>query len=665
MDTNDLAPARMPASCSADMPPACAHVGHPGICPGTLRLVSARDDRSAMPKGLAMNKSSPAKCGLQSAHLKTMVTEELSPIGHSERIVRTVLMVDVVESVRLMEADEEGAIGRWRQLVDHVARVVLPAHGGRLAKSMGDGLLLEFPSVQPAVTAAFAIQRASDIANLGLSTEQRMLLRMGAQVGEFIADEHDLYGRGVNLAARLTTLAGPGEIVVSAGVRDQLTPFLDADVEDLGECFLKHVKDPVRAYRLGPPGPRPVIEPGGALVPELRPTIAVIPFAARTAAPEHQVLGEVLADEIISNLSRSAALNVISRLSTTAFRGRDATLREVSTHLNATYVLTGSYRVSGSHVAVAVELAESKSGRIVWSGDVKGQVAGILNGEDELVERVVTEIGSAVLTRELQRAQSQALPTLESYTLLMAAIALMHRLSAHDFDRARQMLQTLIDRSPRLATPYAWLAKWHVLRVQQGWTDEPKNDAHLAMECTQRALDADPDCSLALAVDGFVHTNLLKKLDIGLERYELALRVNPNDSLACLLKGTLHAFKGEGKLAVDHTRRALRLSPLDPQRWFYDSLAATAALSAAQYERAIELGLRSLRANRTHTSTFRAIAISQWQLGKFDDARGTVAELMRLEPTLTMKGWLERSPSSAYETGKVWFNALRQAGVPQ
>lgn len=593
-----------------------------------------------------------------------MVSDQLHGSVHGERVVRTVLVVDLVESVRLMEEDEADAVSRWRNVVEHVETDVLPAHGGRLVKSLGDGMLLEFPRVPPAVNAAFAIQHVCNGVNVGIRPERHMLLRMGIQVSELIADEHDVYGRGVNLAARLTTLAGPGEIVVSAGVRDQLTPILDADIEDLGECYVKHVQQPVRAYRVGPPGPRPVIEPGAA-TGELLPTIAVIPFTARSSEPEHHVLGEVLAEEVIAALSRTAELNVISRLSTTAFRGRQATIGEVSAHLNATYVLSGAYRVSGGQLSLSAELAEAKSSRVVWTKDLKGHVAGIVSGKDELIHRVVVEVSAAVMARELQRAQSQALPTLESYTLLMGAISLMHRLSAQDFDRARQMLETLTDRAPRRAIPQAWLAKWHVMRVWQGWSDDPKNDAQLALDCTKRALDADAHCSLALVVDGLVHTNLLKKLDVAQDRYDLALRVNPNDSLAWLLKGTLHAFKGEGKAAVKDTRRALRLSPLDPIRYYYDSLAATAALSAGRYERAIELANRSLRANRTHTSTFRVMAIAQWQLGRHEDARKTVGELLRLEPTLTVTKWFERSPSSAFETGKVWFSVLRNAGVPE
>jgi len=591
-----------------------------------------------------------------------MLSDEQT-VSRSERAIRTVLVVDVAESVRLMEESEEDTISRWRSIVENITSNVLPPRSGRLVKSLGDGMLVDFARVDDAVKAAFEIQSACIQANRGVAPGRQMLLRMGMQVGELTADELDVYGRGVNLAARLAGLAGPGEIIISAGVRDQLTPVLDADIEDLGECYLKHIKDPVRAYRMGPPGPRPVIDPAH-FAPDLRPTIAVIPFACRGADGQHQVLGEVLADDVISALSHTTDLNVISRLSTTVFGGRSASLAEISTYLHATYILSGAYRTSADRLVLTLELAESKSGRVVWASELKGRISSVLTSNSELVDKVVAQASAAIIAREVERAQTQALPTLESYTLLVGAITLMHRLSIKDFERSHQMLETLIERVPRQAVPRAWLAKWHVLKVQQGWSTDPRADAQLALQCTKRALDSDENCFLALTIDGLVHTNLLKRLDIALGRYEHALRVNPNDSLAWLLKGTLHAFKGEGEFAVKATQRALRLSPLDPHRYFYDSLAATAELSAGHYEKSIELALRSLRSNRTHTSTLRAMAISQWQLGLGDDARKTVAELLRLEPTLTITGYLERNPSSGFETGKIWSNALRAAGVP-
>jgi adenylate cyclase len=206
---------------------------------------------------------------------------------------------------------------------------------------------------------------------------------------------------------------------------------------------------------------------------------------------------------------------------------------------------------------------------------------------------------------------------------------------------------------------------WHVHQMwSHRWSRDPTVDTGLALDCVRRALDADPQCSLALVVSGLVQANILRKLDIAEEHYSMALRANPNDSLAWLFKGTLHAFKNEGKLAIEHTQRALKLSPLDPNQHYYDSLAATAALSAGRYKRAIELANRSLRANRTHASTYRVLAISQWLLGLHKEARKTVSELLVLEPSLTVTKYRELHPSTGWEIGRIWSNALWEAGVP-
>jgi adenylate cyclase len=576
---------------------------------------------------------------------------------------RAVLLADIVESVRLIEHDEVRVISRWLALVEHVKKEILPKHGGRLVKSLGDGMLMDFADVRSAVSAAFAIQQASGRDNHGVAAEQQILLRMGMEISDVIVEPDDLHGRGVNLAARLMNLAGPGEIVISAHARDQLTPNLDADVEDLGDCYLRHVAQPVRAYRIGPTGPRPVIKPSRSM-DEMKPSIAVVPFAPHRVPAESDVIGELLAEEVIRALSRSPDLSVISRLSTTVFRGRDASVAEIGGMLSADYVLSGRYSGEGGGVTLNAELADARSGRILWTERLRGTVADLLTGEQELVRRLVAEVGGAVVRRELQRSRAEPLPTLRAYTLLMGAIALMHRLSLREFNEAHGLLTALIDRGVRQPIPYAWLANWHVLRVQQGWSEDERQDAYLAMESTKRALDMDPECSLALAIDGFVHTNLLKKLDVAEERYDQALQANPSESLAWLLKGTLHAFRGDGLQAVDHVQRALRLTPLHPHRYFYDSLAATACISAGLYDQALEHAQRSLRANRKHTSTLRAVAVSQWQLGMHEQARSTAQELLKQEPTLTISRWLERAPSAPFRLGQEVANVFKKLGVP-
>lgn len=582
--------------------------------------------------------------------------------GAITRATRALVFADIVESVRLFEQDEDSITVRWLNFIARIESEILPACGGRLVKSLGDGLLLETFHVAAAVSAAFAIQHACHRENAGRPASSHILLRVGIEVSDVLVVQHDVFGHGVNVAERLSTLAGPGEIVVSAHVREQLTPTLDADVEDLGECFLKHIQDPVRAYRIGPPGPQPVIRPG-TMQGDMRPTVAIVPFSVLDTETDH-FLGQVLAEEMIRELSRSPDLNVISRLSTAPFRERGVVVAEVNAHLNADYVLSGDYVVDGGQLRLRSELAEAKSGRIVWTGHAKDQVAGVTWGEQELVMQTITGVRAAVMAREVQRSRSQPPPTLKNYTLLMAAVALMHRLSLDDFEEARHLLQTLIDRARREALPQAWLAKWHVLRVQQGWSPDPQRDAMQALQCTKQALDSDPGCSLALAIDGFIYTNLMKRLDIAQGRYELAIQTNPNDSLAWLLKGTMHAFMGDGRQAVENTQRALMLSPLDPHRYFYDALAGTACLAAGQYDGALRLAHRSLQANRTHTSTLRLAVVAAWRLGFHDEARRTVQKLLKLEPTLTIARYLERTPAAPFTTGKNWADALRQAGVP-
>lgn len=579
------------------------------------------------------------------------------------RVSRAILFVDRVESVRLMDADEESVLRHWLAFVGSVRTTVVPEHGGRVVKTLGDGLFAEFAEPESAVAAAFAIQRLCDETNSAEPDEATILLRMGLDTGDVMVSEDDLYGRRVNVAARLMRLAEPGEIVTSASVRDALSSELDAEFEDLGDCYLRHLSTPVRAYRVRPPGHHPPLRP---LLQEahLLPTVAVVPFLARRRDADPAALGEVLAEDMIIALARSPELNIISRLSTRAFRARKNSLESVGEVLHADFVVSGIYVSDDRKVVLDVELAEVRSGNVLWAQRLTEKLDRILEEDQGAIHQIVADVRKAILRREVQRAQSRPRPSLESYTLLMSAIELMHRLSPHDFLMARTLLDALIERSPRHPIPQAWMARWHVLRVQQGWSDDRARDSYLALECTHRALDTDPDNPLALVMEGFVYTNLLKRLDVGEQRYHSALESSPSDPLGRLLLGTLHAFRGEGPEAIRETEHARLLTPLDPHRFFFDSLSASACIAAEDYRRALELAQRSLRANRNHTSTLRVKAVAQLRLGCEAEARDTARELMALEPNLTVRDWLERSPSADYPVGQRFAQTLREAGIP-
>lgn len=397
----------------------------------------------------------------------------------------------------------------------------------------------------------------------------------------------------------------------------------------------------------------------------LRPIVAVIPPILHASRETDDPVGEIIADEIITGLSKCEDLQVISRLSTTQYRAKTVSLEQIALNLGAAYVISGSYRSSGSITRVTIELVEVRSKSVLWSETKAIDVEKLFMRSDELVSLAISETSRIIIGNELQRALTMEAHTLESYTLLIAATRLMHRASRRDFERAKGLWQALTVRTRNLAIPHAQLAKWHLLSFTRGWNTNGKEVAKSALECTSMALDNDSHCSLALTVDGCIRTQLLRDLDAGEELYRNALDVNPSESLAWLFLGTLNAFKGNGTDALAETDQAMRLSPIDPLRYFYESLAATAALSANEFDRAVELANSSISLNKTHSSTYRALAIAQVNLGKDTEARQTTEALLKLDPTLTVRSFLARSPSADFEIGRTWAKALKTAGVPK
>ncbi len=579
---------------------------------------------------------------------------------------RAIVVVDVVESVRLMQANEADVIDRWRRFVNEVRTQVLPKHGGRLVKSLGDGLLLEFETVTTAVAAAFEIQHCVGIYNVGRDGAAAIALRVGAHLADVVIDHLDVYGAGVNLTARLATLSLPGGIVVSAPVRDDLFDGIDADIEDLGDCYLKHLADPIRAFRLHQVGVSHESASRVVFSHDVRPAVAVLPLIARGTDQDMGVVGDVFADEVCVSLSRCSELKVISRLSTGVFKNR---IEQASAHdlLGAHYVVSGSYHLDGDHARIRVELCDAAAGEVLWADSANLHCTALLSGQEPVVDDMVSSIGAAIVAREVHCATSSPMPNVQSHALMSAAITLMHRSNRSQFDRARTMIDHLRDRHPSLPQPHAWLAKWHVLRVVQGWSPDPPLDGQRALDAGHRALDGDSHSSLALTMQGLVHAYLLRDFDKARDAYDAALQVNPNESMAMLLMGTMHAFLGQGEPAWDLTQASLRLSPLDPLRYFYLSLSASAAISAQRYDDAADLAQRSLRANRTHLSTYRALALAQALGGRIPQARQTVTELLKLEPGFTTAAFLARYPGrdEAPEYTRRLADAFRSAGLPE
>lgn len=598
-----------------------------------------------------------------------------------------VLLVDLVESVRLMREHEASAVRRWTEFIQLATSQILPRFRGGLVKSLGDGLMARFESVPDAVNAAAEMHRTIAVQNSGRPEQQHFQLRAGINASTAWSDGVDIYGTGINLAARLATLAGPGETIASeaaheqlaaalaglanpgetigsAAARDELTHGVNALCEDLGDCILKHFDKPVRAYRVGPASPHPSLAARRDYGTPMEPTIAVIPFDARKDAEEHLDIGNLIADSVIWRLSRSANLKVISRLSTNAFRGRVSDVAEVSAHLGATYILSGSYVVEAGRILVTAELSAARTNQVVWADRLSGNIGDLLQPESELAHRIAAAVHLAVFDAEVEHILTQPLPTLESYSLLLGSIRLMHRSSREEFLQTRTVLDELINRHGRIAAPRAWLANWYILRMTRGWSEDRKREAAEALNATRAALDRDPSDALALATEGFVYCHMLKDLDTARKRCEQAVDANPSHALGWLYRGTVNAFKGEGEAAVEATRRALELSPLDPQRYYFESLGATALLSAHRYEEAEKLARASLVLNRMHPSTWRVLAIALVSQGRVAEAREILGKMRELEPQLTVDRYIGRLPNAQLETGRHWARCLEMAGLP-
>ena len=579
---------------------------------------------------------------------------------------KVVLVVDLVESVRLMASNEAAVVERWQGFMRFASKCV-PDHRGRLVKSLGDGLLAEFDEAADAVQTAMALHGHFIPVNKALHPNEQLHLRAGINASQLYVGEHDVYGHGVNLAARVASLAGPDQIVVTSPVRDALVDGMDGDVEDMGESYLKHWPEPVRTWRVWPADR---VGDGAARSKEalpvqedLRPSIAVIPFDCHPPSPEHQVVGELIADGVITQLSREGQLRVISRLSTTALRGRQVTLNNIHHLLAASFVLSGSYSVVGGKVVINAELSDARRNDVVWADRVIGTVDDLLQMESQLIHQLTDASTQALMSCTIRRAMVLPVPHLDSNSLLLGGIAMMHRSTARDLDRSRELLDAVTERHARVATPWAWMAKWHILNVIQGRSVDAPTEFRRAIDISDRALDLEPQSSLALAIKGHLLCHLGVDLDKSRELLLLATEVNPNDHTAWLYAGFWSTMWGDPADAVRESERALDLSPLDPQRFFIEMLVAHSYLKANQLSDAIAMCKQSLRRNRYYLGSLRALITAQVEIGDMDAARDTCKALMSLQPDITITKFLKYGDQSDFRRRAA--NAMEQAGVPR
>jgi class 3 adenylate cyclase/TolB-like protein len=584
----------------------------------------------------------------------------------------TIAFVDVVESVRLIAKSEATAVSRIRELLTRAACETVPACGGVVAERRGDGMVLKFTHARDAARCAALMHRLAAAEQAEHPGDEPLRLRAGLHKTELLADDDAVYGVGVNLAARIAALGQPGDTLLSSAARDELRAPLDGLLQDLGPCWLKHVDEPVRLFRHredNPPLPSD-IEAAISARMKLRPTVVVLPLEGAPLDGDTPFgLGDIAADQLIRRLSQSSVLHVISALSALALRGRDIAPQALYEMLRADYVLRGRIEDGGGderhrRVQLHGELWRRGSADPVWNDVFSGSARDVLSPQGELLGRVVHAVSKRIITVEQRATQwTQALPNLASHTLYLSAVDLLHRFTLHDFDRARELLVVLSERAPRYAEPMAWLARWHVFRVVQGWSDDRRRDSEQAMHYSDRALDRDPTSSLALTMAGSVHAGVKGDAQTAQAMYQQALDNNPNDSLAWLMSSVAHGFMNAREPALAASEIALGLAPVDPTRHYYDALSATAALRAGEYERCVTLAKRAISASGAHGTAYRSMAIAQAMLGRLDEAAETVHQLLGVEPHFTVQTYLARVPSQD-RNREHYAELLHEAGLP-
>ncbi|GIQ78387.1 adenylate/guanylate cyclase domain-containing protein [Bradyrhizobium sp. ma5] len=580
-----------------------------------------------------------------------------------ERRLAAVLAADMVGFSRLMEADETGTLAR---LKTHRIELIDPAitkNRGRIIKTTGDGLLVEFHSVVDAVLCAAEVQRRMAKRNTDVAPARWMQFRIGINLGDVIVDGADIFGDGVNVASRLEVLAEPGGICISGAVRDQVGDRLeDLSFEDLGDQTVKNIARPIRVFRihLESSARSATDHPSAAAAPVVakKPSIAVLPLVNMSGDPEQEFFADGLTEDIITELSRFHDLLVISRNSTFVYKGKAVKVQDVAKEFAVDYVLEGSVRKAGGRIRVTVQLIDAEADRHVWAERYDRELADIFAIQDEMTRAIVSTLPGRVEAAAHDRVKRKPTDNMAAYECVLAAKVLHHRSARDDNAEAQRLLERAIVLDPNYAHAHAWRACVLGQTWVYSWCDD--RDATFAqvaaeLEIALKLDDNDSDVHRILAA-----LNLNRDdHDKAAFHQERALALNPNYDLVVVQQGELLTWLGRPEEGIDWIKRAMRLNPFHPERFW--SHLGRACYCAEKYADAAEAFSRITRPDHTHHA-FLAATLAQ--MGNSVAASAHAAEVLKREPAFSVAGHLatqhyKREPDRArYETG------LLKAGLP-
>ena len=587
---------------------------------------------------------------------------------HVERKLAAIFAGDVAGYSRLMGVDEEGTL---HQLKAHRKDLVDPKiteHRGHIVKTTGDGMLVEFVSVVDAVRCAVEIQRGMLGRNVDVPADRRIEFRIGINVGDIISDDNDIYGDGVNVAARLEALAEPGGIFVSRNVHDQVRDKLSFGFEDMGEQMVKNIARPIGIHRvsLAESTTEASLKATATAKPERaasqRPSIAVLPFANMSGDPEQEYFADGISEDIITGLSKLRWFFVIARNSSFIYKGKSIDIKRVARELGVRYVLEGSVRKGGNRLRITAQLIDAETGNHIWADRYDGDLTDVFALQDAITEKVVAAIEPKLLQAEGIRSQSHSPEDLGAWEMVSQANSLFWRLTKAEGETAIATLKQAVECYPDYAPAHSMLAFMMLVSAYVGWASgERQSQVKQAAALATRAAELDDSDPWAYFALGYV-AYTMRRTDKTIEEFQRAIDLNPNFAAAHSYLSLALALAGQSDQAITHAEQAIRMSPHDPQNAVCFTALAAAHYQAGRYGEAVSFGRKALQQRSGWAPGHRIFCASLAQAGQIDEARTELDQLKELHPDISI-AWIEKHvPYTAGPMAK-FLEGMRKAGL--
>jgi len=574
-----------------------------------------------------------------------------------ERRLAAILAADVAGYSRLMERDEAGTFGRLKRLRQEVVEPVLARHGGRVVDLKGDGAIIEFGSAVEAVEAAVAVQLAMAEQDPDLPEEQRIRYRIGINLGDVIVEDGTIYGDGVNVAARIEALCEPGGVWLSRSVHNAVRGKLTLPLVPTGLHRLKNISEPVEMFRVA-------LGPGGAAALPLpdKPSIAVLPFTNMSGDPEQDYFADGLVEDITTALSRVRSFFVIARNSSFTYKNRTVDVRQVSRELGVRYVLEGSIRKSGARVRIVGQLIDATTGHHVWADRFDGDLSDIFDLQDRITESVVGAVEPSIRLEEIRQARTKPTEYISAYDLYLRALPGFYRMTAEGFAEVRRLTNEALSIDPGFILAKALGAYIRSISVSQCW-HEP-DDSRVAIRMAREVLAEARDDPTSLRFAAQVLAYSAKDYETALGAIDRSLLLNGNSAQGHTGAGWVNAHAGRPLAAIEHFHRAMRLSPVDPEKGIALSGIGMSYLMLERYEEALDWGEKALREMPNYGSSHRVVIGGLVGLGRLEEAKLAAGRLMAAFPTYTLTLQRQINPWRDMAFAQRYLDALRVAGIP-